>query len=293
MCVRPIPAYRGQDGSIFFGSGRKIDGSYLDIPCGQCVECRLERSRQWAVRCMHEAQMHESNHFVTLTYSDEFLPADGSLDYKHFQNFMKRLRKRCGPVRFYMCGEYGELESRPHFHACLFGVRFPDLVLFTSRKGVKLYSSSLLSSLWPFGFASVGEVTFESAAYVARYVMKKVTGDLAESHYSRVDPDTGEVYSLTPEFNHMSLKPGIGATWLDRFTSDVYPDGRCVVRGVEVKPPRYYDKRYTKVDPLVMESVQFERELAGRAHFLDSLPDRLAVREQVVKARISRLKRSI
>lgn len=194
--------------------------------CGQCRGCRLEKSRQWAVRCLHEASLHEDNCYLTLTLDDAHLTSM-SLDYSLFQGFMRRLRKEVGKVRFYMAGEYGESNLRPHFHALLFGYDFPDKVhLRQSPAGFKLYRSPLLESLWPFGFSSVGACSFESAAYVARYVMKKVNGELAEEHYG------GRV----PEFSRMSLKPGIGAGWIDKFAGDVIPDGKVVVNGKKLWP---------------------------------------------------------
>ena len=191
-CYHPIPAWRNvsenrSDNRLVFEYhpmrciGPTPD---LQVPCGQCVGCRLERSRQWALRCVHEASLHKENCFITLTYNDEHLPEHGHLIYRDFQLFMKRLRKRTGVrVRFYMCGEYGENFGRPHFHACLFGYNFPDLVRWKAGKST-LYRSKLLESLWTDGYSSVGEVSFESAAYVARYILKKVTGDDAEAHYT-------------------------------------------------------------------------------------------------------------
>ena len=165
------------------------------LPCGQCVGCRLERSRQWAIRCMHEAQMHEDNCFITLTFNPESLDDRSnpwSLDVRDFQLFMKRLRKKYGAgIRFYHCGEYGELNKRPHYHACIFGFDFPDKRLWkVTNSGHRLYISESLDELWPFGFCTIGNVTFESAAYVARYIMKKVNGDAAADHYEWIDEDT-------------------------------------------------------------------------------------------------------
>ena len=133
---------------------------------------------------MHEASLHASNVFITLTYSDEFLPADKSLDYSHFQLFMKRLRKHFGVgIRFYMAGEYGSALGRPHFHAILFNFDFPDKVFHASRGKHRVFRSASLEMLWPFGFSEIGSVTFQSAAYISRYIMKKVTGHVADDHY--------------------------------------------------------------------------------------------------------------
>lgn len=280
------------------------------VACGQCVGCRLERSRQWAVRCVHEAKCHERNAYVTLTFNDENLPASGSLDYSIFQAFMRRVRKSfANRVRFYMAGEYGEKTMRPHFHALLFGADFPDRVLiragnllpsYAGRSGGStqdrsaLYSSARLGELWPLGFSSVGDVTFESAAYVARYVMKKVTGPSADEHYRRVDPSTGEIVQLVPEFNRMSLKPGIGAPWLEKFHGDVFPHDRVIVRGKEAKPPKYYVSRLERVDPKGHLALKRKRRqeffAAGRA---DRTPERLEVREQVARAGLANKRRKL
>ena len=265
----------------------------LSLPCGQCIGCRLERSRQWAMRCMHEAALYQRNSFVTLTYSDEFLPKRSMLDYPAFQKFMKRLRKAAGTngVRFYMCGEYGPENGRPHYHACLFNWDFADRKYWRkSESGEKLYRSALLEKLWPFGNSEIGDVTFQSAAYVARYCVQKVTGHNAKAHYRRVDQDG--VYQLPPEFNKMSLKPGIGATWLQKFQADVYPHDYVVVNGKEVKPPKYYDKLFSKVAPGDFEEIQFRRESQARANYLDNTDDRLAVKEIVARARSNLLFRS-
>ena len=233
--------------------------------------------------------------FITLTYRDDCLPVNGSLDYRDFQLFMKRLRKSFpnSKIRFYMCGEYGEELNRPHFHACLFNFDFEDkLPIRLLTNSAKLFKSKTLERLWPFGFASIGAVTFESAAYVARYVMKKVTGDRAKDHYRVIDSD-GVISYRTPEFNKMSLRPGIGAAWMDRYVSDVYPDGECVVRGHASKSPRYYDKRFSKIDPDSHESLMFQRSIDALECYQDQTDDRLRVREQVAQARIRSLKRQL
>lgn len=278
----------------------------LSLPCGQCIGCRLERSRQWAMRCLHEASLHQDNAFLTLTYDDQNLPTTGSLYYEDYQLFMKRLRKHAQPklARFYMCGEYGEETFRPHYHACIFGYNFEDRVLLkTTGAGSKIYTSKTLERLWPHGLSSIGDVNFDSAAYVARYCMKKITGPDAKHAYRRynieadqinMDMETGEIYSheLQPEFNKMSLKPGIGANWYQKFRTDVYPHDYVIINGKEVKPPKYYDTLYTRDRPNDAEYVKHLRTLSGRARYEDNTPERLAVKEQVTKASISQLKRS-
>lgn len=292
------------DGSVKFVSRNKagVEGT-LELPCGQCIGCRLERSRQWAMRCLHEASLYDRNAFVTLTYDDFHLPPGGSLSYPDFQKFMKRLRRRIGSkVRFYAGGEYGEQGTiRPHFHACLFGYDFPDKIFFKrSSSGDKLYTSKLLESLWPFGISSVGDVTFQSAAYIARYCVAKRTGDAAKSWYACdefVDEDGVIRDSVTPEFNRMSLKPGIGSRWLEKYKTDVYPRDYVVVNGVKVKPPKYYDVLFEREDPGTFSEIVANRELQmdtliKRDH-LEYWPDRMNVKEQVHLARSNQLLRSL
>ena len=267
----------------------------LTIPCGQCVGCRLERSRQWAVRCVHEASLHEDNCFITLTYNNESLPEDGSLNKKHFQDFMKRLRKKYKnkKIRYYHCGEYGDKNFRPHYHAIIFGLEFDDQKLFTVNNGEKLYTSEKLEKLWPFGFSTIGTVTFESAAYVARYVMKKVNGKNAKNHYERVDSNTGEIYSLVPEYNTMSRRPGIASGWFDKYKDDVYPSDNIHLREKTFRPPKFYDKMYEHLMPNEMEKIKMQRMKNMQKHAKDNTAERLAVKEQVKNAQLNKLIRSI
>lgn len=289
-CYRPLKAFRTGSGDVVFAELRRSDiVSTLWLSCGQCIGCRLERSRQWAIRCVHEASLHKRNCFITLTYDEKHCPKDYSLNYRDFQLFMRYLRRRVGKVRFYMCGEYGDLNQRPHFHACLFGVDFPDKVVYSKT----LFTSPLLDSIWGKGMATIGEVNFETAAYCARYIMKKVNGDAAADHYTVIDDETGEVIVRTPEFCHMSLKPGIGRGWLDKFGSDVYPHGMVVSRSVESRPPSYYDKWFKANFPDQWEEMAYKRELYALDRAEDSSFARLAVREAVTAARVSQLKRPI
>jgi len=296
-CVNPLKAYQCFDKSIVFDEVRKHDiVRSLSLPCGQCVGCRLERSRQWAMRCMHEAQNHSNNCFITLTYDNTHLPSNGSLHYKDFQLFIKRLRKSLGNarIRYYMAGEYGENFGRPHFHACIFGHDFHDKKLWKrTPSGSLLYRSEHLETLWPFGYSSVGDVNFESAAYVARYIMKKITGKKAHEHYEQIDPESGEIVKRVPEFNKMSLKPGIGAEWYKKFKSDVYPHDYVVVRGKKMKPPKAYDKMYKKDNPYEYDELLYKREINAKLNPDNQDPKRLDAKRQILESRLSLLKRNL
>lgn len=287
-----MEVFRTRSGEVTFRAGQGVGFSFK-IPCGQCIGCRLERSRQWAMRCLYESELHQDNCFITLTYSDLHLPAGGGLCKRHFQLFVKRLRKRfTGQViRYFHCGEYGDELQRPHYHAIIFGLDFSDKILFSERGGNKVYTSEILASLWPFGFSSVGDVTFESAAYVARYCLKKRTGSTSAAYYERINPETGEIFNLQPEYVSMSLKPGIARNWFDKFSSDVFPSDFLIVNGKRVRPPRYFAKQYSVINPEGMERVRLARVRQASKFASDQTLDRLHDREQVQAAQLSQFKR--
>lgn len=328
-CFSPLQGYRsrlptksGKYPIVFSPTTGYVDLPMV-VPCGQCIGCRLERSRQWAVRCVHEAQLHDRNCFITLTYSPENLPPGGTLVLKDFQDFMKRLRKRlvkefykkrlsrfigrfsrkllikyaqlkCPKIRFYHCGEYGSKTGRPHYHAILFGVDFADKYPHkVQANGTTLYRSKTLEELWTYGHSSIGNVTFESAAYVARYIMKKVNGDLANDHYMTID-DNGEVFTIKPEYTTMSRRPGIAKAWFDKFGADVYIKDEVVMRnGKKMRPPRFYDNQYELLYPDDYQSLKFDRKRNASKFASDNTVERLRVRETCVKAKLSLLKRNV
>lgn len=294
-CFHPLPAWRSEDGDIVFRESPRHEQE-LKLPCGWCIGCRLEKSRQWALRCLHEASLYDFNCFVTLTYDNENMPDNGNLVYRDFQLFMKKLRKHTHPskVRFFMGGEYGEKLGRPHFHACLFNYRPIDGKPIGKRNGHVLYESATLTKLWGKGHVSFGSLTFQSAAYVARYCMKKTTGSLAKFVYeNHLDPETGEIFNFEPEFAHMSLKPGIGAGWFEKYKTDVYPSDRLAHDGRLVRPPKYYDNLIDKIDALLLRSVKLDRAEAAALRYSEQTPARLAVQETVLQASISTLKRNL
>lgn len=248
------------------------------------------------MRCYHEASLYEQNCFITLTYNDDNLPDIGSLDYEAFQKFMKRLRKRYTgkKIRFYMAGEYGDEKDRPHYHACLFNHDFEDKVYFrTTKAGSKIYTSKILDRLWPYGFNTIGEVTFESAAYVARYIMKKVQGNPQHANYQTIDKETGEVLYRDKEFTHMSLKKGIGQGWYEKWKTDVFPEDIVVIKGVACKPPKYYYEKLKKENPEMFEEIAYNRSEKAREKCADNTEDRRLVKEKVLSAKLTLLKREI
>lgn len=229
--------------------------------------------------------MHTHNCFITLTYDDEQLPKHGSLHYRDFQLFLKRLRKHTGAsgLRFYMCGEYGSNFGRPHYHACIFGHDFEDRYYWrTTSGGSKSYRSPTLEKLWTQGNSEIGTVTFESAAYIARYCVQKITGPMAKWAYG----------PCTPEFNQMSRGQGIGKSWLEKYLPDVYPNDYVIARGAKSKPPKYYDKHLAKIDPILLGQIKESREIDGTSRRDDNTQERLKAKETVAKAKSKLLKRS-
>lgn len=225
--------------------------------------------------------MTSSSCFLTLTYDDEHLPEDRSLNLDHWQKFAKRVRHHHGPFRFLHCGEYGPKTLRPHYHALIFGLDFTsDRKLYKhTPDGHALYTSELLEETWGKGFAPIGELTFESAAYVARYCMKKVTGPDADAHYG----------GRKPEYTTMSRRPGIGHAWLGKFTGDVYPSDEVIVNGKSTRPPKFYDYLLEKEDEELLLELKAKRVQKARRHSKNNTPARLKTREHIQQLKAQKL----
>lgn len=231
----------------------KVVRDYIEVPCGRCIGCRLAYSRAWADRCLLELKEHESSFFITLTYDDFNVPRSYysdpdtgeamqafSLRKRDLQLFHKRLRKAIDyPIRFFACGEYGESTLRPHYHDIVFGLRLHDLKFYSrSELGYNYYNSDFLSKIWNKGHVVVGEVTWDTCAYTARYIMKKLKGDAASFY---------EFHNIEPPFIVMSRKPGIARKYYDE-----HPElfnHHCVYLSTEdgshpVYPSRYYKKLF-------------------------------------------------
>lgn len=306
-CYSPLPGFVGpvnENGKrpIVWKRSQSPTQERCPVPCGKCVGCRLAYSKDMAVRCMHEAQMHNENCFLTLTYDDAHLPPFGELNKRDHQLFLKRLRKAFPDkkIRYFMAGEYGGRMGRPHYHYLLFGHNFSDLVLNVERFGHKVYESKSLRELWPFGVHTIGEVTFQSAAYVARYCVKKVNDACdyfvdENGQRIQVDKKTGQ-YKLA-EFTLMSRGRresgfrGIGSPWYASYKGDVFPSDEVIVNGRSVKPPRYYDNLLAENDSDLLDSLKLAR--AEKVKWSESTMDRLLVKEQVALAKLKHLVRPL
>lgn len=268
----------------------------IEVPCGQCIGCRLERSRQWAIRCMHELQMHQQSAFLTLTYKPKELPLHGTLVKKHLQDFFKRYRRWLGKtqkIRYLACGEYGEDFSRPHYHAIVFGHDFPDKQKLCTINGNELFTSEKLDERWTHGHCTIGAATFETAAYVARYVTKKINGPKADDHYGiLINETTGEITPRRiPEYLSPSRNPGIAKTWYDKYHKEVYPLDEVLVRGKLMQPPKFYDTLHNRQNPDSHEEIQAARMLAAKKN-PDNTYERRSVLAKIAAINALQLKRN-
>lgn len=246
----------------------KMFKEFLPVPCGRCIGCRLDYSRSWAVRCLLESKEHEDNQFITLTYDDAHLPKDHSVHKRDVQLFLKRLRKyikyhlNIDNIKYYACGEYGDKSERPHYHLILFGLPLPDKRFLSCVRGNKLYVSDIIAKCWPYGIHSVGEVNYETAAYTARYVMKKKKGYLADYYKQK---------GIESEFNLMSRRPGIGLKYFEENYDKIYKTDEVIYtnannQAMTLKPCSYYDKKFDLIDSKHLEKIKESRTVRAVLH---------------------------
>lgn len=288
--VKFIQAFRGDQSYVDLK--KKYGSMYLEIPCGKCDSCIEMRTKSWAIRCVLEAQEHEKNCFLTLTYNNKCKPK-GGLCKRDIQKFIKRLRNKYGSgLRYFGCGEYGHMYDRPHYHAILFGFWPDDAVAIYRDRNTDCvyYRSKELQKLWPFGFVSVGEVSYNSCAYVARYCQKKIA-------------DLG-IVRMNPEFSFMSRRPGIGEKYFrDHFDSLINTDKIYVHINDSFKFSsfRYFDKLIERVDPEKLQELKVQRISAGEINVasellqrnISNMADYLLWKEQEIGEKYNRLKRRI
>lgn len=291
-CYSPVTGYQDRTGGrLQFTTSRPPNARQLQVACGQCIGCKLERSRRWAVRGTHEASLYEDNSFITLTYDDEHLPRGGTLVPKHATDFIKRANYHVGPFRYYIIGEYGETTWRPHYHAIIFGKDWLDKKHFSNTDAGPTYTSQRLEQIWGMGQCLTAAVTFDSIAYVTRYCTQVRTGRQAEPHYRRYTAE-GKSYYLEPEFGHMSRRPGLGKHWLDKYHTDVYTQDTIVINGKHQRPPRYYDLKYDEQNPTHLKEIKAKREIEAYEQRWDNTPRRLADKQKVTEAAINFLQRN-
>lgn len=290
-CYHPVPAQQYVHPSTFKNTVKLIarDQAYkanLYLPCGLCIGCRLEQAKESALRCHHESTLHYENCFITLTYSNQEIPPYESLVHEHFQKFIRSLRKKTQEkIRYYMCGEYGEKTQRPHYHAILFGFDFPNKKLVNIRNGNRVYISDLLSEVWTRGTHEIGSVNFNSAGYVARYILKKHKGQRGLIAYSE--------QNRIPPYTRCSLKPGIGHDYYEKNKTDFFPRDYAVLPdGRQTSVPRYYQRLLERSDPALAEKLKKARIAKAKENF-DNSPGRLRDREICKISQTNRLVRQL
>lgn len=339
-CLKPILAYKlltekTESGKALIVFSRPAKPhEEVQFSCGQCKPCRLNYAKEWGIRCFHESLRFTDNCFLTLTYNPICLPDNYGLRRKDLTDFMKRVRRNYSgslsvynkqtnkieyPIRFFACGEYGDENSRPHYHTCLFNIDFDDKVFWKlSDSGEKVYVSEKASKLWTrlikkskcklypdnliikgnrryylkLGHVYLGEVNFKSACYIARYIMKKITGDKADEHYKRIDEETGEIYKVDPEFITMSRRPGLGRDWIQDYKSDCYPHDYVTIDGKHLQPPKYYDKFMEEVSEEMIKKIKNSRKLKLLEKEDDNTIKRRITKHRVLESKIKNLKRS-
>lgn len=294
-------------------SGNIITKSIL-IPCGKCINCRLRKSREWANRMMCEAKYHQESYFITLTYDDEhiehlkrYIVDDDtgealpvlSLSKKDAQDWQKRLRinseRRDGSkLRFYTAGEYGSNTHRPHIHAIVFGLHLDDLEpLRKSQLGHQYFTSEFIEKSWDNGFSLVAPITWETCAYVARYITKKIDGEYKDFY---------SIFNIEPEFSLMSLKPAIGREYYDEHKDEIYKFDELILstdKGGRVeRPPSYFDQKYDAENPEIMSEIKQRRrrsaemvEAIKQAQTTLSSEEQLQNLRRLMEKRLSMLKR--
>lgn len=313
-CYHPRRAFRRSQGpdpstgkwplTFQISDGLIDDKHVIMVPCNKCIGCRMDRAREWAVRCVHEAKMHDENCFLTLTYNEEniercrkgfteewrgrvYVREDEGIYKRDFVNFMKTLRKMVDKkygkkIRFYHCAEYGDRFQRPHHHVCIFGYMPEDKEPYTFKDGITLYKSKEISEEWPYGIHTISDVTAESAAYCAQYLNKKIMHRLRNIHYGDV----------VPPYQTMSRRPGIGATYLKKYESDVYNYDMIVIDGmIKCKPPRYYDNKYELSDKMRLESLKIGR--MNKINKEENTAKRLRVREELLEYKMKNKERKM
>lgn len=330
-CYHPLKALRlnnhlvdGKPKILFVKSYDNVEDCLsvekLSIPCGQCLGCRLEYARQWAIRCYFEAKQYEHNYFVTLTYDDVHLPivphakVDKStgevtslndvatLYPRDLQLFLKRLRtnqKRDygnDNVRFFACGEYGPQTNRPHYHLILFNCPLYDLKFEKNENGFTYYRSPFIEKTWGKGFVIVTDFSYSTAGYVARYMLKKHKG-LDSSYY--------EENGLYPEFTRCSRKPGIGREYYELNKNNIYQTDEVFIPQkngppLKCKPPKYFDTIFELENPEQLEYTKCRRKETAMLNMEKQLAETdvdqktyLEVKEGNKALSIRKLKRSV
>lgn len=303
-CNYPVTAWKSATvnpsgrRSLVFKKERSLLGSpEYKVPCQMCTGCRMERARQWAMRCMHEKRLHNASAFLTLTYRPENLPylenGSATLVKRDLQLFLKRLRlERPSGLRFFACGEYGETTLRPHYHVLMLNTSFPDMKFHKQSDGGKnLYVSAELDGVWKLGNCLIGEVSFESCAYVAGYLLKNSKYQIAKTEAAKAAARL-HYNGREKEFITMSLRPGLGQGYYLKYEDEVCAHDTVIVRGFECSVPKYYDVLRGRNDPKGLDAAKVLRRANARKRAIDNTNWRMHQKECFLIAKRRFWKRS-
>lgn len=269
----------------------------LNLPCGVCFGCRMDNSRMWSLRLMHEGKFSSSSYFVTLTYRPEDMPLYGDLNYEHLELFWKKARHRFQgdvPFRYFACGEYGDKTLRPHYHFAAFDFNLTDLRLFKNTDHGPYFLSDELADCWEHGHVIVAQLDWMTAAYIARYVTKKMRGKNVRFYPDEcADPETGEIPSFCVERAFQSK--GLGLRWYEAHKDEVWNlDGCLYANKYMVSPPRYYFKQLEKADPDKALAIKQKRLVEHPFEYIDPEKDReLLYQMEARRLQMSVLKREL
>lgn len=288
-CAAPIRAYKASTGRLVFFTTK--DWQYhvepytgLQVPCGTCILCREEQSRQAAVRITHEATCHTENAFITPTYDEANIPPYGSLRYDDLTKFLKRLRKTYGPLRYYAVGEYGDKSLRPHYHICIFGHAFIENRVIVQREPHLMWEQAALTKCWGLGRVRVGALTFETARYTASYVTKKLR---SKQRYVRIDEESGELIAVEQPRAFMS--DNLGKDWWIQYGHQLEDRDYVIINGQKQKPPRAYDRWLGEIKPQAVQKIKSVREEKAKAQS----PEENRARARNAHARVKRKSKSV
>lgn len=301
-CFKPTKAWQYLDPKMpdkpIFHQPERHANKPIELPCGKCIGCRSDKALDWTVRMTHEASLYEYNQFVTLTYDEENIPHDFGLHHKHYQDWIRKLRKHYPEIslRYYMCGEYGEINSRPHFHAAIFNLNITDLEQYSERDGHKTFTSKKMTKIWGKGNVIMGEsLTPQSCAYIAGYMLKELKAIDQEHGFRITDLETGQEFDRISPYQRMSNRPGIGRNWIEKYQTDTFPDDFIILDGKRFPVPDYYLRRLKDEDPKLYEEIKSDRvtKMESKQFAENSTPERLEVREKVKLASVKQKRKDL
>lgn len=311
-CLKPIQVYNLNKGEkVKFKKYSNIDVAKLDmnmnyennnsVPCRKCIECKLDNAKEWAIRSALQCKSSEDNWFITLTYSDEFIPVNDkgifTVSYKDLSRFIESLRKvftRQGikDIKYLASSEYGSRLNRPHYHLCFFGLPLNDLELTgeVSKLGHPYFVSKLVDKIWNKGIHKIGRVTYQSAGYVARYTLKK----LSNLDYKKL--------GIEPE--RLFMSKGIGKKYFEENKEHIYKYDVVNLNTdkvlIKLQPPRYFDRLYEKHNSDHLQEIKNARIVNAKHNLVSRVENSgigyvnlLGNKQHILHERVKALKRNV